>query len=86
MKVVNGNIDMSLWAVLALNSLGFGPVPVDGGDQLDIGRSLGNFVGAPFAKAFLVWFWRTGKNYEFQICLRAIKYITKYKFMMIDLV
>ena len=37
MKVVNGDIYMRLRAVLALYSLGFGPVPVDGGDQLHIG-------------------------------------------------
>ena len=61
MKVVNGDIDMRLRAVLALYSLGFGPVPVDGGDQLDVCRRLRNFVGAPFTKAFLVWFRRTEK-------------------------
>ena len=54
MKVVDGDVDVGLGAVLALDSLRLGPVAVNGRHQLDVGRSLRDFVAAPLPETLQV--------------------------------
>ena len=54
-KVVDGDVDVGLGAILALNPLRLGPIPIDGRHQLDVGRSLRHFVAAALPETLEMW-------------------------------
>jgi hypothetical protein len=82
-KVVDGNVDVSFRAILALDSFRFGPVSVDGGHQFDVGRRLRDLVAATLAETLHVRFRcsETKENYRLnEICMCEFKclYLPRY--------